>query len=164
LAKEVLRRHYLLEHLLVRLLGYPWDKADEEAKRLQTEISKDLAEHLYSKLGAPQTCPHGNPMPGSELEKSLLNAPKLHEAPREANVMILRITEEGEQIPSMLAICFNHRLQPGGRFLILGKDENMIILQRSGVPPDAAEDEASFSLPVKLAEHIRYENVADQTT
>ena len=121
LAKEVLRRHYLLEHLLVRLLGYPWDKADEEAKRLQTEISNDLADHLYSKLGSPQTCPHGNPFPGSRLEKSLLTAPKLNQAPREADVMILRITEEGEQIPSMLAFCSNHGFSRGSASWFLAR-------------------------------------------
>ncbi len=114
LAIEVLRRHYLLEHLLVRLLGYPWDKADDEAKRLQTEISDDLADHLYSKLGAPQTCPHGNPLPGSQQEQRLLNAPRLSEAPLGEVVRVLRITEEGEQIPSMLAFCFEHGLHAIG--------------------------------------------------
>jgi len=32
---KVLRRHYLPEHLLVRILDFPWEKADDEAKRLE---------------------------------------------------------------------------------------------------------------------------------
>lgn len=81
LAITVLRRHYLLEHLLVRVLEFPWEKADDEAKRLQSEISDDLAEHLYHRLGSPQACPHGNPMPGARIEGRLLGAPRLSKAP-----------------------------------------------------------------------------------
>ena len=77
LAVKVLRRHALLEHLLVGVLQYPWEKADEEAKRLQSQISEDLTEHLFLRFGSPQTCPHGNPLPGSPLEARLLKAPRL---------------------------------------------------------------------------------------
>jgi DtxR family Mn-dependent transcriptional regulator len=156
LSLQVLRRHYLLEHLLVRLLDYPWDKADEEAKRLQTQISEDLADHLYSKLGGPQTCPHGNPMPGSRLEHRLLTAPNLSQAPLGEVVRILRVTEEGEQVPTMLAFCFKHGLRPGASFQILAKGKRTLHLQRSRVSGDS-KAKASVSLPLDLAEHIRYE-------
>ena len=112
-ARKVLRHHYLLEHLLVRVLDYPWEKADDEAKRLQSEISDDLAEHLYTRLGSPQTCPHGNPMPGSAGEAKLLSAPRLSDAPAGARVRIIRITEEGEQIPRMLDFCHESGIKPG---------------------------------------------------
>ncbi|MFO7850167.1 MAG: metal-dependent transcriptional regulator, partial [Spirochaetia bacterium] len=29
-AKAVLERHYLIEHVLVDMLGYPWEKSDRE--------------------------------------------------------------------------------------------------------------------------------------
>ncbi len=67
MARAVLRRHYLLEHLLVDALDYPWEKADEEAKRLQGMISDDLTEHMFVRFGRPETCPHGNTLPGSSV-------------------------------------------------------------------------------------------------
>jgi len=155
MAVQVLRHHYLLEHLLVRLLGYPWDKADEEAKRLQSQISEGLAEHLYEKLGGPQTCPHGNPMPGSKIEKDLLTAPRLGQAPPETTVTILRITEEGEGIPGMLSVCDSHGLQPGARFEVVSRDENAIHLM-AVTNGHGKGRQRSFALPLNLAEHIRY--------
>jgi DtxR family Mn-dependent transcriptional regulator len=153
-AMRVLRRHYLLEHLLVRVLGYPWDKADDEAKSLQSAISDELTEHLNRKLGAPQTCPHGNPMPESSLELRLLKAPRLGEAEVGSTVKILRITEEGEQLPSMLAFCFAHGIQPGATFLIVSRTENQMELQDSSAP---TRDLPSFSIDMVKAFHIRYE-------
>ena len=154
-AIRVLRRHYLLEHLLVGVLGYPWDKADDEAKTLQSAISDELTEHLYQKLSAPQTCPHGNPMPDSFLESKLLTAPKLGEAQIGAKVRILRITEEGEKLPRMLSFCSAHGIQPGATMLIVKRDEREMELQGSGV--SAKGDEPSFSIDVGKALHIRYE-------
>lgn len=157
MAVQVLRRHYLLEHLLVRLLGYPWDKADEEAKRLQTAISEDLTDYLYGRLGAPQTCPHGNPMPGCRVEKGLLTAPTLRQAFPVTKVKILRITEEGEGIPGMLSFCDSHGVRPGARFVLASRDENMIYLSAEESFSDTADGIATFPLPLDLADHIRYE-------
>jgi DtxR family transcriptional regulator, Mn-dependent transcriptional regulator len=156
-AVRVLRRHYLLEHLLVRVLGYPWDKADDEAKTLQSAISDDLAEHLYLKLGAPQTCPHGNPMPESPLESRLLTAPRLSDAPTGSKVRILRITEEGEQLPSMLEFCFAHGIRPGAAFVIAARGELAMDIQDT-----AAEGGTGivFSIETARAFHIRYEGSA----
>ena len=151
LAIRVLRRHYLLEHLLVRVLGYPWDKADDEAQTLQSAISDDLTEHLYRKLGAPQTCPHGNPMPESPIEPKLLAAPRLGEAPVGSRVTILRITEEGEQIPHMLEFCFTHGIQPGAVFLVVARGDKEIELRGEG------REEGTFSIAADRALHIRYE-------
>jgi DtxR family transcriptional regulator, Mn-dependent transcriptional regulator len=154
-AIRVLRRHYLLEHLLVGVLGYPWDKADDEAKTLQSAISEELTEHLYLKLGAPQTCPHGNPMPDSSLESSLLKAPRISDAQVGSIVRILRITEEGEQVPSMLAFCFAHGIQPGATLLIVKRNENEIVLLDNN--PKTKEGALSFSMDIGKAFHIRYE-------
>jgi DtxR family Mn-dependent transcriptional regulator len=150
LAVQVLRRHYLLEHLLVGVLGYPWEKADLEAKLLQDLISEDLAGHLYRRLGSPQTCPHGNPMPGSRVERRLLIAPRLADAPDGRTVRILRITEEGEQVPRLLAACGSRGIQPGARLRVIRRDRRSLYLARPG-------SSARLALPLAMAEHIRYQ-------
>lgn len=156
LAMKVLRRHYLVEHLLVGLLDYPWDKSDEEAKLLQTTISDELSDHLYRRLGSPQTCPHGNPMPNASIEAKLLGAPKLVEAPVGKSVTILRITEEGEQLPKMLAFCHRNGIRPSARFLIKQSGADSVHL---GLAPDAANPSAdsAITVPFSMAQHIRYE-------
>ncbi len=157
LAVKVLRRHYLIEHLLVAVLGYPWDKADEEAKLLQSQISDDLTEHLYQRLGSPQTCPHGNPMPGAAIEAKLLAAAKLSEAPEGHVALILRITEEGEQIPEMLSFCYSNGIQPGRRFTVRRADDEHLGLS-AAARSDDVEKRGEILLATALAEHIRYEN------
>ena len=146
-ALRVLKRHYLLEHLLVRLLDFPWDKADEEAKVLQSQISQDLENHLDAKLGHPQTCPHGNPLPGTEIEPKLLGAPRLKDALLGAEILILRITEEGEAIPRMLPFCQASGIKPGVRFFVRQVTDTEIVLRR---------DDADIAVPISLAEHIRF--------
>jgi DtxR family Mn-dependent transcriptional regulator len=148
LAVEVLRRHYLLEHLLVRILEYPWEKSDREAKLLQSLVSKDLVEHLGRRLGSPQACPHGNPMPGSSVEARLLGAPTLLEASEGQTVTILRITEEGEQVRSLLTTCSARGVRPGARFRVHGRDRKNLLLSRDG---------RRVSLPLAMARHIRFE-------
>jgi DtxR family Mn-dependent transcriptional regulator len=156
LAIKVLRRHYLLEHLMVRMLDYPWEKADDEAKRLQSQISDDLTEHLFQRLGAPQTCPHGNPLPGSAIEARLLAAPRLTEAGVGEVVQIVRVTEEGEQVPGMLALCHGQGIQPGAIFRVTGKDLDFVHLVRLDQPdPSRAPTQVAF--PLDSSTHVRYE-------
>ena len=150
LAVKVLRRHYLLEHLLVGVLGYPWEQADLEAKRLQNVISEDLTEHLFRRLGSPQTCPHGNPMPGSRVEPHLLSAPRLRDAPEGRTVRVLRITEEGEQVAGLLAACGARGIHPGARLRVVGRDRRSLLLSVGARGP-------RFRLSLAIAEHIRYE-------
>lgn len=156
LAIKVLRRHYLLEHLMVRMLDYPWEKADDEAKRLQSQISDDLTEHLFQKLGSPQTCPHGNPLPGSPIEARLLAAPRLTEAGVGEVVQIVRVTEEGEQVPGMLSLCHGQGIQPGAVFRVTGKDLDFVHLIRLDQPESSLSAvEAAF--PLDRSAHVRYE-------
>ena len=112
-ASAVLRRHYLIEHLLITKLGYPWEKSDEEAQRLQVSLSEEFTDYLCEYFGRPRTCPHGNPLPGSEEEEALLKAPRLTEVPAGVKIKLLRITEEGESVDGLLRFCRSHDLMPG---------------------------------------------------
>ena len=63
-ASTIVRRHRILERWLTDILGFDWVAADEEADRLSSVISNDVIDRLDETLGAPLTCPHGNPIPG----------------------------------------------------------------------------------------------------
>ncbi len=64
IAERIARRHRLAERMLVDLLGYAWWKTHEEAERIEHAMSDEMEERLMRVLGNPETCPHGNPMPG----------------------------------------------------------------------------------------------------
>ena len=113
IAESIIRRHYLIERLLVDTLGFDWADADDEAERLEHSLSPKLEAYLFESLGHPTTCPHGNPFPGSPDEERLLGARKLTETQAGESVTVLRITEEGEDEIELLRFAHDHGLLPG---------------------------------------------------
>ncbi len=67
-ALEVIRHHRLLEAYLAEALGMPWDRVHEEAEVLEHYISEDLEKLIAAKLGEPTHDPHGDPIPGPDLQ------------------------------------------------------------------------------------------------
>src|SRR6516164_11773074 len=66
LAESVVRRHRLAERFLTDILGLSWAQAHREAGKWEHVMSVDVEEALARVLGQPTTCPHGNPIPGSQ--------------------------------------------------------------------------------------------------
>lgn len=65
-ALEVIRHHRLLELYLAQAMGYSWDQVDAEAEKLEHVISEEFEARIDALLGHPQTCPHGDPIPGPD--------------------------------------------------------------------------------------------------
>jgi len=63
-AETIVRKHRIAERWLTDMLHLDWLEADIEASRLEHAMSVDLAERLYTLIGKPETCPHGNAIPG----------------------------------------------------------------------------------------------------
>ncbi len=152
-ATRILKRHYLIEHLLILRLDYPWDKADDEALRLQAAISEEFAAHLFETFGRPDTCPHGNPFPGSPREKELLDAPRLSEAHEGCRTVLLRITEEGEAVEGLLHFCNENQLRPGRELEILKKAGDNVLL--------GCCEGRTITIPQGYAVHLRYRELQD---
>lgn len=128
LARELLRRHYLLEYLMVKNLQFPWELADNEAGNLQDKVSPDFIDHLESFLGFPATCPHGNPLPENPEADKILAAPGLDSAPVGSTVRIVRISEEGERVSGLLHACSEAAIVPGKQFSIIASGEKELEL------------------------------------
>ena len=62
LAHTMLRRHRLVECLLVDTLGMAWYEVHSEAHRLEHAISARVEEALAKALEYPDYCPHGQPI------------------------------------------------------------------------------------------------------
>lgn len=62
LAHTMLRRHRLVECLLVQKLGMSWHEVHEEAHKLEHAVSARVEEALAKSLDYPDYCPHGHPI------------------------------------------------------------------------------------------------------
>jgi len=66
IARAIVRRHRILERWLTDVLGFDWAAADVEAERIAGSISDEVVARIDESMGAPVTCPHGNPIPGRD--------------------------------------------------------------------------------------------------
>lgn len=74
-AERLVRRHRLAERLLTDVLGLKWEDVHEEACRLEHVISDQIEAKLIEKLGDPETCPHGHPIPGHKRSRKRSGQP-----------------------------------------------------------------------------------------
>ena len=112
LANQVVRRHRLAERFLTDILGLSWAEAHHEAGKWEHVVSPRVEAAFIRMLEDPTTCPHGNPIPGSEYQ-----APKGTSALAAINVgnrfVIERIPEELEFQPGLLEFLEESNLIPG---------------------------------------------------
>ncbi|MGZ9235685.1 MAG: metal-dependent transcriptional regulator [Anaerolineales bacterium] len=113
-ARTVLRRHMLTEWMMARML--PWSKLHEEAHNLEHAISSQVESALFEDLEHPQTCPHGNPLPG--CEEAVSSWVVLTEISPDQAVIIKRVHELAEYNPALLAFLENKGLMPGAEVIV----------------------------------------------
>ncbi len=111
LAETVVRRHRLAERFLTDVLGLNWAQAHQEAGKWEHIISPVVEKAMMSLLDQPTTCPHGNPIPGSDYET--LDLVTLNSIEIGQNLTIHRITEELEFTDGMLDFLEEASLTPG---------------------------------------------------
>ena len=63
-ATSVMRKHRLAECLLIDIIGMEWEEVHIEACRWEHVMSDAVERRIAALLGAPTSCPHGNPIPG----------------------------------------------------------------------------------------------------
>jgi DtxR family Mn-dependent transcriptional regulator len=107
----VVRKHRLAERLLTDVIGLPWHKAHIEACRWEHVMSDEVEDRLVEVLGHPTTCPHGNPIPGSNCPERNLVA--LAGAQPGDQVLLEQITEQVEIDLDSLTYLSVHGFTPG---------------------------------------------------
>jgi DtxR family transcriptional regulator, Mn-dependent transcriptional regulator len=70
LAHTILRRHRLVECLLVDKLGMDWFEVHAEAHKIEHAISARVEEALAKALDYPDYCPHGHPICPVDLRET----------------------------------------------------------------------------------------------
>lgn len=110
-AQSVLRRHMLAELLLARMLDVPWSQVHQEADAMEHTISAETVDRLSAKLDHPETCPHGNPLPGYEAQ--LQGLVPLSQARVGQRLIIRRVHESAEEKMDLMRYLEQHGLLPG---------------------------------------------------
>ncbi len=129
LARRVVRRHRLIERMLTDLLGYEWWKTHDEAERLEHVISPEMEEKMAERLGDPDTCPHGNPMPGTTRRRW---SQPLEQAPAGEAVVIERIPDQFEHEPGFLQYLDQQGLRPGTTLRVIERRPDAIVVEVAG--------------------------------
>ena len=111
LAESVVRKHRTAERFLTDILGLPWALAHHEACKWEHVLSPDVEDAITRLLGNPTTCPHGNPIPGSNYMEEPSHP--LVEVLVGSAFTISRIPEELEYAPGMLEFLESAQLTPG---------------------------------------------------
>jgi DtxR family Mn-dependent transcriptional regulator len=127
LAERVVRRHRLAERFLTDILGLSWADAHREAGKWEHVMSTEVEQAMNRVLGDPTTCPHGNPIPGSDYEAP--DATRLVDVQVGTTFTVTRIPEELEFTPGLLDFLESSSIQPGhsGRVTAASPDGTMTV-------------------------------------
>jgi DtxR family transcriptional regulator, Mn-dependent transcriptional regulator len=130
-AAGVVRRHRLLERWLTDVLGLDWATADAEAERLAPAVSDAVLERLDDLLEHPNTCPHGNLIPGRESPYGELVS--LADLEPETSAWIRRISEVAEhEAPHLLRQLTEYGVRTGVEVVITGDTDGGALALRVG--------------------------------
>lgn len=117
LAEVVVRRHRLAERFLSEVLRLPWVKVHEEAAVWEHFVSADVEGAMWEVLGHPQTCPHGNPIPGAGYRPPKMVP--MSEIEPDRSLPLERISEELELDPEIMRFLDEAGLRPGAQVRLL---------------------------------------------
>ncbi len=143
-AAALVRRHRVLERWLVDVLQLDWASADVEADRLSSAISDVVIDRLDRSLGAPTTCPHGNPIPGRRASYgTLASLAELHVG---VHARVRRISEVAEhEARALLTLLSDHGIAEG---------TDVEVLEPAGDPLRVRSGGRVFALPRSAARWI----------
>ena len=141
LASSVVRRHRLAERFLTDVLGLTWTEAHHEAGKWEHVISPSVESALARLLGAPTTCPHGTPIPGSSYREP--DTRHLSDVGVGESFTVSRIPEELEFTEGLLQFLEEASLVPGEQGSVTDSDGDGTTVEIGGgrveIEPFAAD-------------------------
>jgi DtxR family transcriptional regulator, iron-dependent repressor len=127
-ADSIVRRHRLAERFLVEVLGFEWWKTHEEAERLEHAMSAEMEARMVRVLGDPQTCPHGNPMPGVAAKPTR----PLDALARGERAVVVRIPDQFEHEVGFLEYLDSQGVRPGVAIEIVERSTTLLTVSVDG--------------------------------
>lgn len=97
-ALVVVRRHRLVESMLVEVLGLPWENVHAEADVLEHAISGEVESRIADRLGHPTADPHGDPIPAPDGTVPPTEDEPLVNLPPGAAGEVVRVTDQQPEV------------------------------------------------------------------
>ena len=120
------------------------EKVHREADRWEHAISADVEEKLVQLLGDPATCPHGNPIPGSQHAAPADPTVALADAPV-GPVNIARVSERLEMSDEALNLIAAAHLMPGCDATVVDTDADGVTVKT---------DTGEHRVPARVADSL----------
>ena len=148
LALSVLRRHRLVELLLVEVLKLDWSEVHTEAELLEHAISDKVLEKIDQLMGRPSVDPHGDPIP---TDRGEIDQTRFEPLSQSAVGQPLRIARVIDQDPHFLQFAERHGLLPGAELVVERHDPqaDAVALTVSGHGPLTLGSSAAAKLLVE---------------
>lgn len=140
IAEKIIRKHRIAEIFLARFLGFN-DLESHTYAHLLEHLPDVILERLHERLGRPNTCPHGNPVPGERRQVS--TGLSILEASIGLECIVSRIAGE---FTSVLEYIYKTGLRHGVKVRIIDKNTTSIRL--------AKESGEEVELPTRIARFI----------
>ena len=113
IAEALVRRHRLAERMLVDILGIPWHLCHEQAEDWEKVMTPEVEEAILSKLSGEPSCPHGNPIPGTDSSVPWSDLKSVAAMEPGDSGRLTRLLEDVELDHDVLKFLEDHRLMPG---------------------------------------------------
>ncbi|MFN2389099.1 MAG: metal-dependent transcriptional regulator, partial [Actinomycetota bacterium] len=113
MAEALVRRHRLAERMLVDILGIPWHLCHEQAEDWEKVMTPEVEEAILGKLSGEPTCPHGNPIPGTDSAIPWSELEPVAAMAVGAGGRLTRLLEDVELNHDVLKYLEEHDLMPG---------------------------------------------------
>ncbi len=147
-ALHILRRHRLVELLLVEVLGMNWAEVHEEAEVLEHAVSDKVLEKIDAYLGHPQADPHGDPIPTAKGKLKFAKQQNLIDISQTTGLKIARILDQNR---AFLQFIHDAGLLPNTKITILKRDSvvDAITVQPVGGDPITLGTKAAAKILVQ---------------
>jgi DtxR family transcriptional regulator, Mn-dependent transcriptional regulator len=119
LALHVLRRHRLVELLLVKMLGLDWSEVHDEAEEIEHVVSDKVLDAIDRVLDWPEVDPHGDPIPSAGGRIPLEKHTTLANCPLRRSVKIVRVLDQQQHF---LQFAHQAGLLPGTLVVVQNRD------------------------------------------
>ncbi len=162
-ATRVMRKHRLVERLLVDVLGLDWSLAHAEACRWEHVVSEQVERRIVALIGAQAESPYGNPIPGLAELGAERDTPVFRDGVAPLTVVAAELPAGGELRQRLLVRRIGEPAQVEAQVLaqlhaagILPGQTIEIQLQdnRIGVSPADGHDGAAVLLTPAVAVHV----------
>ncbi len=140
ISDRILRRHHLIERMLVEVFGMEWYKVHDEAERLEHAVSEDFERLLLKKLGDGRACAHGNESEISSPEAMRGRGwRRLDEVKGPLSATVVSVYERDR---GLLEYLDGLSVQPGASIEVSAPHDDSVALRVAGrnvkLPPDTA--------------------------